>query len=63
MTLSETPSEHSQNIEVGSNVVALVKLPISFGDLAVMIERMTNAYGTDLRMMEEPKGWIQFFKP
>lgn len=53
----------STPIEIGSNVVALLQLPIAVKPLASIIHDLEKAYGKDLRMTEQPKGWLQFFKP
>ncbi len=50
-------------IEIGSNVVALFKLPMPVKELAGIIKRIEKAYGGELRITEQPKGWLQFFTP
>lgn len=50
-------------IEIGENVVALLKCPVPVAELAGMIDHIQEAYGYGLRFMEKPKGWLQFFKP
>lgn len=55
---SETPA-----IEIGANVVALVKLPVPVTELAGVIEHLEVVHGRELRMTEQPQGWLQFLKP
>lgn len=53
----------SSPIEISLNVVALFKLPMPVKELAGVVEHLERSYGAELRMMEKPKGWLQFFKP
>lgn len=53
----------SAPIEISANAVALLKLPMPVQELAGVIDHLEKIYGEGLRMMEEPKGWLQFFKP
>jgi hypothetical protein len=49
-------------IEIGANVVvAFFKLPMPVKELAGIIKHIEVAYGRELRMIEQPKGWLQFF--
>lgn len=57
-----TPQPETK-IEIGANVVALFKLPMPVKELADIIKHIEVACGRDLRMMEQPKGWLQLFKP
>lgn len=50
-------------IEINTNTVALVKLPMPVQELAGMIEHLEEAHGKELRMTEQPKGWLNFFHP
>lgn len=50
-------------IEIGPNVVALLKMPVPVKELAAIIDHVQVAYGPGLRIAEKPKGWLQFFKP
>lgn len=43
--------------------VALLKLPIPAADLMATIGVMTKLYGPNLRMRENPEGWMQFSVP
>ena len=52
-----------ETLEIGANVVALLKCPLPVKELAGIIDHVQIAYGPGLRMMEKPKGWLQFFKP
>jgi len=55
--------ERDARIEINSNVVALFKLPIPLQELASIIEHLEVVHkGHELRMLEQPKGWLQFFK-
>lgn len=38
----------SRPVEIASNAVAM---------------QLESSYGPDLRMTEQPKGWLQFFEP
>jgi hypothetical protein len=53
----------STPIEIASNAVALLKLPMPVKELARIIEGLEVSYGAELRMTEQPKGWLQFFHP
>ena len=56
--------ERDARIEIDSNVVALFKLPIPLQELASIIKHLEVVHkGHELRMLEQPKGWLQFFKP
>ncbi len=50
-------------IELNTNTVALIKLPISVKPLAGIIEHLDKVHGIELRMTEQPKGWLNFFTP
>ncbi len=64
-TAPQTPASENlrTEIEIGANTVALVKLPMPVKDLAGMIQHLEKAHGKELRMAEDPKGWLKFFKP
>lgn len=59
----KTNEQHETKIEIGTNVVALIKLPMPVKELAGMIEHFEVVHGRELRMTEQPKGWLQVFKP
>ena len=60
----EIQAMRDARIEINSNVVALFKLPIPLQELASIIEHLEVVHkGHELRMLEQPKGWLQFFKP
>jgi hypothetical protein len=62
--LAAVCQERDARIEINSNVVALFKLPIPLQELASTIEHLEVVHkGHELRMLEQPKGWLQFFKP
>jgi len=49
---------------VEERVVAFLKLPIPLQELASIIEHLEVVHkGQKLRMLEQPKGWLQFFTP
>lgn len=50
-------------IEIGSNVVAVLKMPVPVKELAAIIDHVQVAYGPGLRFAEKPKGWLQFLTP
>jgi hypothetical protein len=51
-----------ERFEIASNVVALFKLPMPIAELAGIVEHFEVIYGRELRMTEQPKGWLQFLK-
>lgn len=53
----------SRPIEIVSNAVAMFRLPMPLEGLANIIKQLESSYGPDLRMTEQPKGWLQFFEP
>lgn len=59
----QTVSFMPGTIEIGSNVIALFKLPMPVKELAGVVEHLERSYGAELRMIEKPQGWLQFFKP
>jgi hypothetical protein len=64
-TTTQTPEPDilRTEIEINTNTVALVKLPMPVKELAGMIEHLEQAHGKELRMTEQPKGWLSFFQP
>lgn len=60
---SDSADNLRTEIEIGANVVALFKLPMPVKALAGIIEHVEVVHGRELRMTENPKGWLQFFKP
>lgn len=43
--------------------VARVRFPVGTADLVDFIAVIERIHGRDLKMREEPKGWLQFLKP
>ena len=62
-SMSTTTQQPETQIEIGANAVALFKLPMPVKQLAGIIEQLDAAHGGELHMIEQPKGWLQFFKP
>jgi len=60
---SDSADNLRTEIEIGSNVLALVKLPMPVKELAGIIMHLEQAHGAELRMIEKPKGWLNFFNP
>lgn len=50
-------------IELAANAVALLKMPMPVKELAAIIDHSQAAYGPGLRLIEQPKGWLQLFRP
>lgn len=60
----ESADKLRTQIELNTNTVALIKLPMPVKELAGIIERLEVVHrGQELRMTEQPKGWLNFFLP
>jgi hypothetical protein len=62
MNITEIQQPETQ-MEIGANVVALVKLPMRVEELDGIIKSLLAVHGKGLCMMEQPQGWLQFLKP
>lgn len=52
-----------EEIEITGTTVALLKLPFPVGELVAIMKALEKQHGRNLRMMEQPKGWLNFFEP